>query len=80
MADENKKPEEEHVETVHVDASPRDEGVAVTPEYNPQGEAEQLEPKTALEEGVQAGLQAAADAEGSPVVEATEFLGSFQMN
>jgi caa(3)-type oxidase subunit IV len=70
MADENKKPEEEHVETVHVDASPRDEGVAVTPEYNPQGEAAQLQPQTALEEGVQAGLQAAADAEDNPVVEA----------
>src|SRR5687768_10912444 len=69
MADENKKPQEEHVEIVH-DASIHDEGVAITPEYNPQGEAEKLQPRTALEEGMQAGLQAAADADDNPVVEA----------
>ena len=73
MTEENKQPEEEqeHVETVHVDASPRDEGAPVTPEYKPEGEAEQLTPQSPLEEGVQAGLEAAARAsEESPVAEA----------
>ena len=65
MADENKKPQED-IE----DVAKQDEGVAVTPEYQPEGEAEQLEADTPLEEGVKGIMETAEDVEDSPVVEA----------
>jgi cytochrome c oxidase subunit IV len=65
MADENKKTQEDIEEVAK-----QDEGVAVTPEYKPEGEAEQLEPKTPLEEGVQGLMETGEAVQDSPVVEA----------
>jgi caa(3)-type oxidase subunit IV len=45
------------------------EDVAVTPDYDPQGEAQQLDPENIFEEGVANAMAIAADAEDNPAVQ-----------
>lgn len=55
---------------VEVEASPEDEGIPVTPDYDPEGEAEELDADTPVEEAVKAGLEATEEASDSPAAQA----------